>query len=190
MLDKLHYFGHRKRLRDRFLKSGFVGMADHEVIELLLKLASPRKDVKKSAKDLLSRFGSLRGILEAPSHELRAVKGTGYVAYVAFCIISNKVNGFPNQPATPDLWLVDNKGQHHFIEVKTWRWDFDKNKWKKDTPIKEQLAALALIQFFLHCNVYIILLYPHNNKPFVSWESHIDQFNDFRHKLSQTFIGE
>lgn len=103
---------------------------------------------------------------------------------------SNKVNGFPNQPATPDLWLVDNRGQHHFIEVKTWRWDYVNDKWKTDTPKKEQLAALALIQFFLHFKVYIILLYPKNNNPLVSWQNHINQFNDFRHKLSHTFIGE
>jgi len=104
--------------------------------------------------------------------------------------VSNKVTGFPNQPATPDLWLVDNKGQHHFIEVKTWRWNYVKNKWDKDTPKEEQLAGLALIQRFLQGKVYIVLLYPHNNNPFVSWQNHINQFNDFRHKLSHTFIGE
>ena len=36
---KPHYHGHRKRLRERFLKSGFSGMTDHEVVELLLTLA-------------------------------------------------------------------------------------------------------------------------------------------------------
>lgn len=38
-----HYLGHRARLRDRFLKSGIQGMADYEVVELLLTLAIPRK---------------------------------------------------------------------------------------------------------------------------------------------------
>ena len=36
---KPHYLEHRKRLRERFLKSGFAGFAEHEVIELLLTLA-------------------------------------------------------------------------------------------------------------------------------------------------------
>jgi DNA repair protein RadC len=58
--NRPHYFGHRKRLRERFLKSGFSGMADHEVIELLLTLTLPRKDVKKPTKDLLARFGNLK----------------------------------------------------------------------------------------------------------------------------------
>src|SRR5438132_11948375 len=33
-----HYHGHRQRLRERFLASGFTGFADHEVVELLLTL--------------------------------------------------------------------------------------------------------------------------------------------------------
>ncbi len=61
---ELHYHGHRKRLRDRFLKSDFDGFAEHEVVELLLTLAIPRSDVKQQAKALLNRFGNLRGILE------------------------------------------------------------------------------------------------------------------------------
>ena len=48
-----HYIGHRNRLRQRFMQSGFSGMADHEVIELLLTLSLPRKDVKIPAKELL-----------------------------------------------------------------------------------------------------------------------------------------
>ena len=35
--------GHRKRLRERFIKSGLAGFADYEVVELLLSLGTPRK---------------------------------------------------------------------------------------------------------------------------------------------------
>jgi DNA repair protein RadC len=85
--DKPHYHGHRQRLRDRFLKSGLHGFADYEVIELLLTLAIPRSDVKQPAKNLIARFGSLRGILDAPIEELRAVPGIGSVTPVALQII-------------------------------------------------------------------------------------------------------
>jgi len=37
-----HYRGHRRRLRERFIKSGLAGLADYEVVELLLTLAVPR----------------------------------------------------------------------------------------------------------------------------------------------------
>jgi DNA repair protein RadC len=82
-----HYHGHRQRLRARFLKSGLDGFADYEVVELLLTLAIPRSDVKQPAKALIAQFGSLRGILDAPIDELRAVAGIGTVTPVALQII-------------------------------------------------------------------------------------------------------
>ena len=82
-----HYTGHRQRLRKRFLKSGFDGFADYEVVELLLTLAVPRADVKQPAKALVRKFGNLRGILDAPVEELRTVKGIGTVTPVALKII-------------------------------------------------------------------------------------------------------
>ena len=48
--------GHRKRLRERFIKSGLKGFHDYEVIELLLSLGTPRN--RDSYKDYLpSREG-------------------------------------------------------------------------------------------------------------------------------------
>ena len=86
-MERPHYHGHRKRLRERFLKNGLAGFAEHEVVELLLTLAIPRADVKQPARALLGRFGSLRGVLDAPLSELRSVAGVGEVAAVALHIV-------------------------------------------------------------------------------------------------------
>lgn len=85
--DDPHYHDHRGRLRERFLKSGLAGFADYEVVELLLTLAIPRSDVKRPAKALIARFGNLRGILDAPTAELRAIPGIGSVTPVALQVI-------------------------------------------------------------------------------------------------------
>ena len=69
--------GHRKRLREKFLSSGLKGFHDYEVIELLLTLATPRKDCKGAAKNALARFRSLQGVLEAAPEDLCEVDGIG-----------------------------------------------------------------------------------------------------------------
>ncbi len=71
--------GHRGRLRERFLASGLEGFHDYEVIELLLTLATPRKDCKEIAKALLKRFKTLPGVLEAAPADLLRINGVGPV---------------------------------------------------------------------------------------------------------------
>jgi len=94
-----HYYGHRQRLRDRFMKSGFEGLADYEVVELILTLAIPRADVKLPAKELIARFGNLRGILDAPLEELASISGIGSVTPVALQIIKAAATLYLQQSA-------------------------------------------------------------------------------------------
>ena len=69
--------GHRKRLREKFIRSGLAGFHDYEIVELLLTLGTPRKDVKQPAKDAIKKFKSLRGVLGASSEELQEIRGIG-----------------------------------------------------------------------------------------------------------------
>lgn len=67
--------GHRDRLRQRFIKSSFTGLADYELLELLLFAAIPRRDVKPIAKQLLAKFESLAGVFGADISDLQKIKG-------------------------------------------------------------------------------------------------------------------
>lgn len=102
-----HYLGHRRRLRDRFLKAGVDGLADYEIVELLLTLAIPRSDVKQPAKSLIANFGNLRGILDAPLEQLQAVEGIGSVAPVALRIIREAATLYLQQSAEGRDSLAD-----------------------------------------------------------------------------------
>ena len=69
--------GHRQRMKQRFLKEGLDNFDAVNVLELLLFYALPRRDTNLIAHDLLRRFGSLAGVLEAPVEQLQLVPGLG-----------------------------------------------------------------------------------------------------------------
>ena len=74
--------GHRKRLRERFRQDrSFENFQDHEVLELLLQYAAPRRDTNAMAHALLDELGgNLRGVLEASPDALLDVPGVGETA--------------------------------------------------------------------------------------------------------------
>ena len=75
--------GHRARLRRRLLDGGAEALADYEVLEYLIYAAIPRGDTQPAAKALLSRFGSLAGVLEADHRALAEVDGVGEASAAA-----------------------------------------------------------------------------------------------------------
>ena len=81
MDDNIHR-GHREKMRQRFLKSGLEGFADHEALELLLFYAIPRQDTNPIAHRLMERYGSLSAVLSAPAEDLKKVEGIGECAAV------------------------------------------------------------------------------------------------------------
>lgn len=74
--------GHRDRKRQQFLTSGPDPFADHELLEVLLYYAVPRKDTNPIAHELINRFGSLQAVFAAPAAELERVPGLGRNAAV------------------------------------------------------------------------------------------------------------
>ncbi|MBI5814158.1 MAG: DNA repair protein RadC [Nitrospinae bacterium] len=69
--------GHRKRLREKFLSFGLDKFTDDEIVELLLTLATPRRDCKQTARRALKEFGNLAGVLEATPEDLGRIEGIG-----------------------------------------------------------------------------------------------------------------
>ena len=61
-----HQKGHRDRLKARFRKGGVDALADHELLELVLMGAIPRRDVKPLAKTLIAEFGYYAEVIIAP----------------------------------------------------------------------------------------------------------------------------
>lgn len=69
--------GHRERMRQRYLANGLNGFQPHEILELLLFYAKPRCDTNKIAHELINRFHTLAGVMNADVQELCAIDGIG-----------------------------------------------------------------------------------------------------------------
>lgn len=79
--------GHRGRKKALFRQKGLDGFADHEVLELVLYYAIPRRDTNETAHRLLERFGSLQSVFNAPAEELMKVEGVGENAALLLTLI-------------------------------------------------------------------------------------------------------
>jgi DNA repair protein RadC len=75
--------GHRARMRARLLTAGPDALADHEMLEMILFLALPRRDTKPIARALMTRFGSFAAAIAAPLQELRGTEGLGEAGVAA-----------------------------------------------------------------------------------------------------------
>ncbi len=69
--------GHRKRLKNRFLKEDLDNFEPINVLELVLFYAIPRKDTNEIAHALLDKFGTIDRVFTAPFEELTEVSGVG-----------------------------------------------------------------------------------------------------------------
>lgn len=74
--ENLHE-GHRKRVKERFLKHGLESFTEIQVLETLLFYAVPKKDTNETAHLLLNTFGSLKKVFEADYDMLLKVNGIG-----------------------------------------------------------------------------------------------------------------
>ena len=101
--------GHRKRLREKFIRSGLDSFHDYEIVELLLSLGTPRRDTKPAAKEALKKFGSLRGVLEAPPEELNKINGIGPVNAIAIKVVQEVAREYLKAKAIGTTYVNSSK---------------------------------------------------------------------------------
>ena len=75
MEEKHLHHGHRQRMKERFAASSPDSFADHELLEMLLYYALPRRDTNELAHSLIEEMGSLTHVLEGEAHRLVGVPG-------------------------------------------------------------------------------------------------------------------
>ncbi len=68
---------HRRRIEERFLKTGFLGWSEYEILEYLLYAVYKRRDTADIAHKLIMYFGNLKNVLAADKKSLTAISGVG-----------------------------------------------------------------------------------------------------------------
>lgn len=99
--------GHRERLRQRFLECGFNGVSDHNILEMILIYAIPRRDTNDLAHVLIDRFGTLAGVLEADMDDLKSVKGLGDNAVILLKMFTQVNKRYLEEKSNYNRQLID-----------------------------------------------------------------------------------
>lgn len=90
--------GHRERLKMRAWEDGLMNLPAHEVIELLLYYSVPRQNVNELAHQLIDRFGSVKGVLDASYEALFSVAGVGHSVAKSLNAFGRAVRAYMDVP--------------------------------------------------------------------------------------------
>ncbi|MDR2711465.1 MAG: DNA repair protein RadC [Burkholderiales bacterium] len=73
----ISHWPEQERPRERLATLGAAALSDAELLAILLRTGVRGKTAVDLARDILVRFGGVRGLLNAPDHEWRAIGGLG-----------------------------------------------------------------------------------------------------------------
>ncbi len=77
-MGDVSHAGHRERMRKRLRAADSLdGFSEHEILEMLLFFIYPRGNTNDVAHRLIDRYGSIKGLKNAPVGELSEVGGIG-----------------------------------------------------------------------------------------------------------------
>lgn len=95
--------GHRNRRRKFVLENGASRLSELDLLEMLLFYAVPRADTVPIAKELLEKFGSLEGVLDAEKGEISKIKGLKDGAELLFSLLREVLTRYGGVRAEPSL---------------------------------------------------------------------------------------
>ena len=72
--------GHRQRMLKRYLEHGIDSLEEHEILEIFLFSAYTRRNTNDISHQLIQRFGSLEGVMNASYDDLLQEKNVGNTA--------------------------------------------------------------------------------------------------------------
>ncbi|MGL5088208.1 MAG: RadC family protein [Cetobacterium sp.] len=109
-MEKSQMQGHRKRLREKYLKIGYKGLEDYEILELILTYSIKIKDCKGISKDLLHEFKTIDAVVKAEINDLKEIEGIGTETALQLKLIGDVIsNHYFKSIKTADLKTLKGK---------------------------------------------------------------------------------
>lgn len=180
---------HRQRKRAQFVNFGSDAFADHELLELLLFYAIPRKDVNPLAHHLIREFGSLEAVLSAPLESLESVDGIGESAAVLIKLVPHlmrkaQISSAQNETVLDTVERIGDFFLRLFVAESTevmYQLCLDAKgkklscrKVSDGDPSGVSVNTRTLVQNALRCNAVLVAI-AHNHPSGVAFPSHADK---------------
>jgi DNA repair protein RadC len=110
MKENNSHDGHRKRLKERFIREGLKNFEPHQVLELILFFTIPRRDTNEIAHNLIKKFGSVADVFEADVKDLITVDGIAENSAVFLSLIS-AVSGYYLKSKHGEKTVIDSSSK-------------------------------------------------------------------------------
>lgn len=107
--DPNEHSGRRQRQKEKFLRNGFDVFEQHEILEMLLYYAIPRRDTNPLAHRLLNRYKTFGGVCDAPCDELEN----------DFSLSKNAVVLLKMQPQLARVYIDSKQNNSFYIDEDT-----------------------------------------------------------------------
>ncbi len=114
--------GHRERMRQRFLTSGFDDFSEHEILEFMLYYVHKRVNTNEIGHALLDTFGSLKGVMHADYHDLLKIKGIGQQGAVFLKMLPALIKAYDTRNPMPTSLMASEERSlffYHKLRMET-----------------------------------------------------------------------
>ncbi len=110
--------GHRSRVRQRFLYNGSAGMLGYEMLEAMLMMVLPRRDVKPLAKKLLAKYKTVLNVISQPQKELENFPGLGVNSAISLRIFFESMLFCLKEQCLNRTLLASDQDLRNFVRMK------------------------------------------------------------------------
>lgn len=114
--EKHNHGGHRERMKASVLTNGADGLKEIELLEMLLYYVVPRVDTKPIAMELIEKFGSVEGILNAEQGEISKITGLKDNAEVLFILLRQLVKRCGSTKSQPSI-LEPERMKKYLVDI-------------------------------------------------------------------------